>query len=41
MSQLRKRYLKEELDNKDEYIYIRKDRFQTLTDEFNRIGNFG
>lgn len=40
MTQLRKRYLKEELDNKDEFC-IRKDRFQTLTDEFNRIGSFG
>lgn len=40
MTQLRKRYFKEELDNKDEFC-IRKDRFQTLTDEFNRIGSFG
>ena len=41
MTHLRKRYLKDEMESKDEYIYIRKDRFQTLTDEFNKIGSFG
>ena len=41
MKQLRQRYLKEELDNEEEDINIRKDRFQQLTDLFVRIGKAG
>ncbi|KAK3088320.1 hypothetical protein FSP39_017467 [Pinctada imbricata] len=41
MKQLRQRYLKEELDNEEDDINIRKDRFQQLTDRFSKIGKIG
>ncbi|XP_060076179.1 exocyst complex component 3-like [Ylistrum balloti] len=43
MKELRKRYLKEEFDDRleEEEDNIRKDRFQLLTDRFKQIGNLG